>query len=515
MKRRLMLSFLSALSAFFAQGQSSNVNELPPIDELGTGTFMGHQGGLYPNGSNVMPEAFYADAIEMARSIQPLDKSGKPSPDGRIGLIGLGASTVAMFGNGLDKQVPAATGVNQDLVFVNCGIGGQDLSDIMNPDANFWTVIDSRVTAAGLTLDQVQVLWFQEDNLRNKDNDFDLRVNQLTKDFTYMARFCKTHYPNLKLFYVSGRHTTEFMPAEAKDKHREPKAYLNGWACKQLIENQINGDPQLAYKGENAVAPLILWGPYFWTQGEKPRADGYAITRDLISNDGVHPTDKGIDRIAKDLVQFWRTDAVSQLWFLENPEAPGVSSNDALAVEPYMHVIINNTQVQSIAFNDIDPEFNFVLLMDSTVVQKQTLTRADQLHVMVNNPGIYKFLIADATHAYAGKIEVDSSLQVKLVEEKSETKPGKVIDPNQPAWVVNGANKLPKLKRILGSNDIVKCIISDGSGKEVLVIEDVLHKHTDLNLALERGEYVVTFFDEKGKQITLPEEFKSTVRIKY
>lgn len=514
MKQKIMLGLFSTLTAFFAQAQSGNVQDLPPIDELGTGMFMGHQGGLYPNGSNHMPATFYADAVEMARSVQPLDKNGKPDPNGRIGLIALGASTVAMFSKGLEEQVPGAQGVNKEIVFVNCGIGGQDLSDIMDPAANFWSVIDSRVKEAGMSLDQVQVLWFQEDNLRNRDNDFDLRVNKLTDEFTYMVRFCKERYPNLKLFYVSGRHTTEFMPADAKDKHREPKAYLNGWVCKKLIENQINGDPQLAYKGQNAVAPLILWGPYFWTQGAKPRSDGYAVSPDLFSNDGVHPNEKGIDRIAGDLVRFWQTDPVSQLWFLENPSEPGATAGDALAVEPYMHMVINSTEVQTIAYNGIDPEFNFMLLRDSVVIIKKQLNREEQVRVEVKEPGTYKFLIADATHAYAGKISVDSALQVTLIKEMADTKPGKTIDPNAPAWVVNGANKLPKLKRVLDPHTNVKCVISDG-GKEVLVIEDVLNKHTDLNAALDRGEYTISFYDEQGKQIKLPEEFKSMVRIKY
>lgn len=510
-----MLGLFTTLTAFFAQAQSGNVQELPPIDELGAGMFMGHQGGLYPNGVNQMPADFYTDAIAIARSVQPLNNNGEPDPNGKIGLIALGASTVSMFGKGLEDQIPAVVNVNKEIVFVNCGIGGQDLSDIMDPAANFWSVIDNRVKESGMTLDQVQVVWFQEDNLRNRDNDFELRVNQLTKEFTYMVRFCKERYPNLKLFYVSGRHTTEFMPADAKDKHREPKAYLNGWVCKQLIENQINGDPQLAYKGQNAAAPIILWGPYFWTQGAKPRSDGYAVTPDLFSNDGVHPNEKGIARIAGDLVNFWQTDPVSQLWFLEHPEDPGVMAGDTQAEKPFMHMVINTTEVQSIAFTDIDPEFNFLLLRDSVVIMKNRMQRDAQVRVEVKESGVYKFLIADATHAYAGIITVDSALQVILEADNPQTKPGKTIDPNAPAWVVNGANKLPKLKHVLEPHNMVKCVIIDASGKEVLVIEDVLHKHTDLNEALDRGEYRIAFFDEKGKQINLPEEFKSMVRIKY
>lgn len=56
-------------------------------------------------------------------------------------------------------------------------------------------------------------------------------------------------------------------------------------------------------------------GTLFWTQGDKPRADGYTWNKQLVSNDGVHPTDAGIQRVSKDLVDFWSIDPVSQLWF--------------------------------------------------------------------------------------------------------------------------------------------------------------------------------------------------------
>lgn len=518
MKQLMMLSIFSLFGSLFVKAQSGNVNELPPINELGTGTFMGRQGGLYPNGSNEMPANFYADAMAMARSVQPLNASGTPDPNGKIGFVTIGASTVAMFSRGLEDHVPNYPGVNKELVFVNCGIGGQDLSDIMDPMANYWKTIDARVKAAGLTLDQVQVIWFQEDNLRNRDNDFEGRINALTKDFTYMVRMCKERYPNAKLFYISGRHTTDFMPADGKDKHREPKAYINGWVCKQLIENQINGDPQLNYKGADAVAPLILWGTYFWTQGEKPRADGYQLTRDMIVSDGVHPTDKGVEKVSTDLVQFWATDPVSQQWFLENP-MDGQVVIDPVATESTMAVYINNALVQSIAYSGIDEQFKFMLLQDTVVVKNQQFKRDSVIRIDNIAGGEYKFLVADATHAYAAKISVDEAGKVTVVDEKSgdnpKNKPGKTIDPDAPAWVVNGANKLPKLRRVLDPNKDVDCVITDAKGAEVLRIDDVLNKHTDLNAALERGEYKVTFYDANGKEILLPAEFNAMVRIKF
>ncbi len=518
MKRVIMLSIFTALFSIFAKAQSSDVKTLPPIDELGSATFMGHQGGLYPNGSNEMPPAFYQDAIMMAKSIVPLDKNGNADDKGEIGLIALGASTVAMFGKALDKMIEEDNNRRSDINYVNCGIGGQDLSDIMNPSANFWSVIDTRVKEAGMTLDQVQVIWFEEDNLKNRDNDIDARGNALVSDFTQTIQFCKQHYPNLKLFYVSGRHTTAFMPADANDKHREPKAYVNGWACKWLIEKQINGDPALSYKGKNAVAPLILWGPYFWTQGEKPRKDGYSWTTDLVGGDGIHPTAEGEVRVAKDLMDFWTNDPVSQIWFLKNP------GKVPTQIEPlqYVNLSINKAVVQQILYSDIADTFRMIILQDSTVVYKNdAMVKKDSILININTSGDYKFLITDTNEkAFAGKFSIDEILNITLEDTKINEKvkgknAGATIDPDAPAWIVNGANKLPKLKRILTGNDIVRAVFTDAKGKNVAEISDVLHAHTDLNTLLGRGDYTLTFYDENGKVIPLPEEFKSAVRIKY
>ena len=525
MKRIIMLSIFTTLAAMFTRAQGVDVKTLPPIDELGTGTYMGKQGGLYPNGSNTMPEAFYADAVLMAQSVQPLNSQGKPDPNGKIGLITIGASTVAMFSKGLENMVPSHKGVNKEISFVNCGIGGQDLSDIMEPSANFWKVIDGRLSESGLTFDQVQVIWFQEDNLRNREDGFESRGKQLVDDFTYMVNFCKKRYPNLKLFYVTGRHTTEFMPPEGKDKHREPKAYINGWACKWLIEKQIEGDKSLAYKGEDAVAPLILWGPYFWTQGDKPRTDGYTWNKQLVSNDGVHPTDLGIERVSKDLVDFWSTDPVSQLWFLENPNdvSPvAITEESTTATVDMMQIQINNMMVHAILFDSIGERFRIAVVKDSVVVySNEKAKRAKSFSVEIKDPGTYKYVINDEfQHVYAGQFKIDENMQLMVITDENTTsasssKPGKVIDPNAPAWVVNGTNKLPKLKRVLNGHSNVKVVITDSKGKVVAEVADVLNQHTDLNELLERGEYGMQFFDVDSTAIPLPEEFNSAVRIKY
>ena len=520
MTRLFMLSMFTTFFSLFSKAQSNDVSTLPPINDLGTGEFMGHQGGLYPNGSNTMPAAFYNDALVMAQSIQPLDKSGNPDPNGKIGLIALGASTIEMFSKGLETQLPKAAGMNKAIRFVNCGIGGQDMSDIMNPAANFWTVIDNRLTAAGISREQVQVLWMQEDNLRNRSNGLDERGQGLVHDFTYMVTFCKQHYPNLKLFYMTGRHTTAFMPADGKDKHKEPKAYVNGWACKWVIENQINGEADLAYKGPDAKAPLVLWGPYFWTQGTTPRkTDGYSWSSKFLSADGIHPNEDGIARVSGELIDFWSKDPVSQQWFLEQPGAATVNTETL----EYMHLTVNQTVVNDILYNDITDPFRLMVLKDSTIILKNdNAHKQSSLVVDIKEPGKYNYLISDANgKAVGGKFIVDEDMTVEVVGNKSadpkvnDSVSTNYIDPNAPAWIVNGQNKLPKLKRLMAGHNNVKAVVYDTNGKVLLEVQDVLNKHTDLNESLERGEFPLKFFDENGNEIVLPEDFRDTVRIKY
>lgn len=521
MKKLILLTMITSLLTGFMRAQVADVSDLPPLDELGKNEYKGHTGGLYPDGSNSMPPAFYNDAVDMAKSVQPLDENGKPSANGKIGLVSVGASTVTMFARGLETQLPKVKGLNKELVFVDCAIGGQDLSKIMIPSANFWTVVDQRLVDASVSREQVQVVFFQEDNLKNRSADLDGRGKGLVADFTYMAQFLKQHYPNLKIIYLTGRHTTAFMPVEGKDKHREPRAYINGWACKWVIENQINGDPELSFKGPDAKAPLLMWGPYFWTQGTKQRADGYTWGPELLSQDGIHPNDAGIERVAKDLIDFWKQDPVSQLWFYETPGT--VASSDL----SYMNLMINKTMVDKILYSDLNEKIRVMVLKDTIVVyDKKNVSKKESYEITLKDAGDYKYLISDeTTKAFAGKftvkddgsveVEQKSSAEIPDSATSSNVNPKDVVDPNAPAWMVNGNNKMPKLKRILGDQDYVKAVFTDLKGNTILEVEDILNKHSDLNEALERGEYKVTFYDKSGQVIEIPEEFSDSVRIKY
>jgi hypothetical protein len=126
----------------------------------------------------------------------------------------------------------------------------------------------------------------------------------------------KTEFPNLRVAYLSSRiyggyATTRLNP--------EPYAYENAFAVRWLIQNQIKGDAKLNYdpaRGE-VKSPLLLWGPYLWADGTKPRkGDGFTWTRDdLTPGDGTHPSPAGRQKVAELLLKFLKSDAGARTWF--------------------------------------------------------------------------------------------------------------------------------------------------------------------------------------------------------
>jgi lysophospholipase L1-like esterase len=63
-------------------------------------------------------------------------------------------------------------------------------------------------------------------------------------------------------------------------------------------------------------APLLLWGPYLWADGEQPRAaDGLVWKPEDLGPDGAHPSESGRRKVAELLLQFFKTDATAKFWF--------------------------------------------------------------------------------------------------------------------------------------------------------------------------------------------------------
>lgn len=276
-----------------------------PLNELSDRDYMGFKGGLYADGKNE-PHAAHAEALK-ARSaqIRPLDASGKPAADGRIVVAGIGASVCRQIFAQLEQNGSQTPGISTAVKFVNCAVGGADVNKIA--DDRYWSKAEQALTAQGVTAAQVQVVWYQSDDLRDQRDDFPGRPQRLQASLAEQMKLIGKHFPNARLCYHSARHTTAFMPDdEGKAKHAEPRPYHVGWAVKWLIESPDNGKDG---------SPLATWAAYFWTHGDKPRADGYRWSADMNVADGVHLTEAGQQRVAKELCDFWSRDAFAKTWF--------------------------------------------------------------------------------------------------------------------------------------------------------------------------------------------------------
>lgn len=292
-----------------------------PLSDFGTQTYKGFRGGLYPGGQSRPPEGHAALAMARAAALQPLGVDGRPQGTGRIVLLSVGMSNATQEFSAFSNLVRADTEVSPEVLTVDGAQGGQTASVIRDPNANYWTVLDQRLTQAHSSPAQVQVIWLKEANARPTDA-FPKHVEALQADLKAIVLVAAARFPNLKLVYLSSRTYGGYASTELNP---EPYAYESGFAVKWLLEAQMAGDASLnADPAKGKVnAPVLLWGPYLWADGLKPRADGLFYRCEDFGPDGTHPSDPiGRRKVANLLLSFFKSDPTTRGWFLADPGVP-------------------------------------------------------------------------------------------------------------------------------------------------------------------------------------------------
>ena len=304
-----------------------------PLTDLGTGTYKGFEGGLYPNGSNTMPVTHAQRGVLASKSIQPLDALGRPSADGKYVLISIGMSNVsqewcAQAGNSCNAwtfsgKAAVDPAVNHTtLVILNGAAGGQtaDLWDA--PDETNYERVRTQVLApAGLTEAQVQVVWLgavrRQPTVALPDANADAYI--LLGWLGNVARALKIRYPNLRQVFVSSRTYAGFATTTLNP---EPYAYETGFAFKWLVEGQIKQvdsgviDPRAGDVGPARTA-WMAWGPYFWARdAAHPRSDGLFWVPADFEPDGTHESMLGEEKAGQMLLQFFTNSPHTSCWFL-------------------------------------------------------------------------------------------------------------------------------------------------------------------------------------------------------
>jgi hypothetical protein len=336
-------------------GAPGDWTKLVPLTEL-KGTYKGEDGGLYGQGRNEPPEALRAAYLKASKAIKPLDAGGRPAADGKIGLITIGFSNTNLLSIEFQKTAEADRQKSPAVVVVNGAIGRRaavmwayDGADVLPKDEqerldremdtlrmpktgrrgpaglgdkDTWPTLDLRLKDAGLSSRQVQALWMKHVEAGPQAlGDFPAHARALEADMADILIIAKKRFPNLRVAFLSSRTYAGWAGPRAGSP--EPFAYESAFAVRWLIQRQMAGDARLNWNPAlgSAQAPLAIWGPYLWAQGDTPRkADGLVWNIDDVrANDHLHPSESGCKKAAALLMNFLKTDAGASRWFL----APG------------------------------------------------------------------------------------------------------------------------------------------------------------------------------------------------
>lgn len=302
------LSWLPAIA--FGGGLVANSSVgLTPLNELGTGTYLGAQGGLYPGGENLMPAAHRDDGMQLAAQIQRLDAAGNPSPTGQIGVLTLGMSNANQVFSKLGELMNGlwAPGV----VFVNGAQGSMDAALWANSDHVAWTNAQNSITAAGLTAAQIQVVlnFHAVAHIQTPAQAWPVTPGDLQTFQESIAAHILSKFPNTKLTFWG---TREYGGYATSLNNPEPYAYQSAFAVKWMLEKQIHGLGLNHHPARGPVAaPWMAWGPYLWADGLKPRLDGLLWEPRDFQSDGVHPNSRGRVKEAGPWARLLRTDPIT------------------------------------------------------------------------------------------------------------------------------------------------------------------------------------------------------------
>ncbi len=300
---------------------SADTKSLKPLTELGREKYQGFEGGFYPEGRNERPKDHEAAGLKLAKQVQPLNDQGQPESNGKIVLLSVGMSNTSQSSDGFQRALREASDLNSRVLFVNGAQGGMTAAAIQDPEDGrrgnqYWDTVDQRLKHAGVSREQVQVIWIKQADARPTQG-FPKYAQTLQAELVKIVQILPVRFPNVKLTYLSSR---TYGGYSTSSLNPEPYAFESAFSVKWLIEQQINGDKVLNFdsaRGE-VKAPWLSWGPYLWANGSTPREDGFSYEpADFTPNDGTHQSPSGQRKVGQLLLKFFETDSTTKSWFVQ------------------------------------------------------------------------------------------------------------------------------------------------------------------------------------------------------
>ena len=317
----ILTLFLCAWSVSHTAASNCAVTStgLIPLTDPGPALYQGYERGLYPGGALTRPIAHEQAGSSLAR-IALRDSAGQPDAlAGKVVLLTIGMSNTSIESQSFIQIAGPGSGRNPAVVIVNGAQGGWTGTRVADPAQNalFWTTVDQRLAAAGVTGAQVSAVWLKEAE-SGPTQAFPQDAQILQANLEAIARIIRARYPNAAQLYGSSRIYAGYATTSLNP---EPYAYQSGFSVQWMVGKQLSGAPSLAF--DPAVGPVVVpwisWGPYLWADGMTPRAGDGLIWEcaDLRETDGTHPSASGSAKVAGLLLDFFLGDSVASRWFAD------------------------------------------------------------------------------------------------------------------------------------------------------------------------------------------------------
>nr|MBA3916194.1 choice-of-anchor D domain-containing protein [Terriglobales bacterium] len=278
------------------------------LDVLGTGTYLGNEGGLYPSGSNMRPADHTNYGIGLAQAIAPLNADGQPDINGKEVFVVLGESNVHLEGEAIVRDGMNDLQKNPAVVLANGALGDATAAKLSDPNSPFWvSILNYIIPNYGVTPKQVVAAWVEPTD-EISSGTFPSDMSKLQSQIENVAQNLLTFFPNIKMVYFSSRAYAGYSNGLSKKINPEPYAFESSYAVKWAVQDQLDGAPNLNFDpGKGPVlAPWMSWGPYDWANGlVVPGPSGLYWSCQDSESDGNHPSGtSGTEKIANRVINF-------------------------------------------------------------------------------------------------------------------------------------------------------------------------------------------------------------------
>ncbi len=394
-----------------AQKDCSHDNTgLVPITDLGLSTYRGFTGGLYPGGSNERPAEYLEACIQHVQNITPMDISGNADEDGRIVMLGIGASNPGAEFNKFMEISSYFEPRNDKLSLVNGCVPSMGIQDMNYTGADYWGNVIDILESYDLSAEQVQIVWIEEENTEVGDTTFPGAAQALVTDFHFLLQAIKIIFPNTQICYVTARAYAGYADPSAEELTnglKFPRDYYNGWGLKWFMENVINHELGYSYEGPTAEIPLVTWGSYHWTDGSVERMDGLSlICEDDVAEDGLHLSGTGEIKMGQLMLDYFKTDTTAKYWFFDEDYTGiynNVKGNTSLNIFPNPNSG-NEVHINSDVFQlNEEVDINIYSIEGKHIISLKENYSADlSLSLPKLNSGIYSITLHSENAASAG-----------------------------------------------------------------------------------------------------------------